>query len=139
MYMKMKLSEARERLANTRSKNALKVGSICWVRGPKERGIFEYPIEIIEDDAEETKIQEEEGSKATESMIAYGGPFVRKLGKLYRLGDSLDQRRLREAFPEYWEKYGVITNESVKIKEVKEKKSGETRSLAWIPSRDLMI
>jgi hypothetical protein len=41
-----------------------------------------------------------------EAMIRTGGGFVSRLGELYRKGDLDDQRKLRNAFPEYWKDYG---------------------------------
>ena len=41
----------------------------------------------------------------TEAMIVYGGSFVSMLGKLYRLADTDNRARLRQAFPEYWAEY----------------------------------
>ena len=46
--------------------------------------------------------------KITEKMIAVGGSFVNGLGNLWRAGDLDNQRRLKEAFPEYWKRYGEL-------------------------------
>lgn len=43
-----------------------------------------------------------------EAMIRMGGGFVKALGNLYRKADLENQRRLKAAFPEYWEEYGFI-------------------------------
>ena len=40
-----------------------------------------------------------------QNMIKYGGSFVRALGEAALHADPDNLRRLREAFPEYWEKY----------------------------------
>ena len=40
-----------------------------------------------------------------ESMINFGGDFVRRLGMLHRVGDPDNRARIKAAFPEYWEKY----------------------------------
>lgn len=40
-----------------------------------------------------------------EAMIRTGGGFVSRLGELYRIGDLDNQRKLRNAFPEYCEEY----------------------------------
>jgi hypothetical protein len=40
-----------------------------------------------------------------DTMILLGGGFVSSLGRLYRQADADNQRRLREAFPEYWVRY----------------------------------
>jgi len=44
----------------------------------------------------------------TEAMIRLGGSFVEALGHLFRLADSDNTRRLKVAFPEYWQKYAVL-------------------------------
>jgi len=41
----------------------------------------------------------------TEQMSASGGNFVRILGSLFRHADPINQKRVKEAFPDYWEKY----------------------------------
>ena len=46
--------------------------------------------------------------KISAAMIDTGGSFVQTLGKLFRLGDGENKRRLKEAFPEYWGKYADI-------------------------------
>jgi hypothetical protein len=43
-----------------------------------------------------------------EAMVRYGGSFVRSLGQLYRQADADNQRRLREAFQEYFTEYRDI-------------------------------
>ena len=42
------------------------------------------------------------------TMAAYGGTFVKRLGNLFFVADADNQRRLKEAFPEYWEQYGEM-------------------------------
>lgn len=44
----------------------------------------------------------------TEAMIRLGGGFVSGLGQLFRHADSDNQRRLRNAFPEYWKTYAEL-------------------------------
>ena len=39
------------------------------------------------------------------NMMQYGGSFVRALGAALLHADSDNMRRIRQAFPEYWEKY----------------------------------
>lgn len=41
----------------------------------------------------------------TEAMMALGGSFVSQLGRLFRLADDDNRRRLKAAFPEYWAEY----------------------------------
>lgn len=42
----------------------------------------------------------------TGAMALYGGSFVKGLGQLWRAADLENQRKLKGAFPELWEKYG---------------------------------
>ena len=42
------------------------------------------------------------------AMIRHGGSFVRALGQCYQRADEDNMRRLREAFPEVWAKYGDL-------------------------------
>jgi hypothetical protein len=44
----------------------------------------------------------------TETMIVYGGGFVSQLGRLIRLADDDNTRRLVEAFPEYIQQYDEL-------------------------------
>jgi hypothetical protein len=39
------------------------------------------------------------------TMATYGGTFVKRLGNLFFVADADNQRRLKEAFPEYWKQY----------------------------------
>jgi hypothetical protein len=41
----------------------------------------------------------------TDAMILYGGSFVQALGRLFRLADSENQRKLKTAFPDYFIEY----------------------------------
>jgi hypothetical protein len=43
-----------------------------------------------------------------ETMIAYGGAFIRRLGQAWQSADTTNQRRLKDAFPEYWAEYEII-------------------------------
>ena len=40
-----------------------------------------------------------------DAMSNYGGSFVRALGYAFRCADEINQRRLKQAFPEYWDQY----------------------------------
>ncbi len=42
------------------------------------------------------------------AMRRYGGGFVSKLGDALLRADLDNARRIRDAFPEYWEKYGLM-------------------------------
>lgn len=48
----------------------------------------------------------------TEAMIRRGGGFVHRPGYLIRAGDPDDQKRLIDAFPEYWNTYKKIGNDN---------------------------
>jgi hypothetical protein len=39
------------------------------------------------------------------AMRTRGGSFVKKLGELWPLADSDNQRRIKAVWPEYWETY----------------------------------
>jgi hypothetical protein len=39
------------------------------------------------------------------AMRQYGGNFVQKLGACISAADSTNAQKLKDAFPEYWEKY----------------------------------
>jgi Zn ribbon nucleic-acid-binding protein len=41
-------------------------------------------------------------------MMELGGSFVKKIAEAYRLADELNQRKLKFAFLEYWEKYAML-------------------------------
>lgn len=39
------------------------------------------------------------------SMQKYGGSFVSNIGAALRVADSDNASRIKQAFPEYWQKY----------------------------------
>jgi hypothetical protein len=45
------------------------------------------------------------------AMRQYGGNFVQKLGACISAADSTNAQKLKDAFPEYWEKYLEIGQE----------------------------
>lgn len=51
---------------------------------------------------------EQDDYDVTEAMIVYGGGFVSGLGHLFRQADPVNQRKLKAAFPEYWNTYREI-------------------------------
>ena len=55
----------------------------------------------------ETKkpIPREEMLKVANAMIKYGGSFVESLGKALLQADENNQQKIKNTFPEYWEKY----------------------------------
>jgi len=42
-------------------------------------------------------------------MVKYGGGFVKSLAEAAMRADSDNLRRIKEAWPEYWEKYSALT------------------------------
>lgn len=42
------------------------------------------------------------------AMERLGGGFIKGLAALYRQADEDNRRRLREAFPQYWDKYAEL-------------------------------
>jgi hypothetical protein len=50
----------------------------------------------------------------TEAMLTYGGAFVRALAAAYRVADIANQRRLKDAFPEYWAEYRDLAERAQK-------------------------
>lgn len=51
-----------------------------------------------------------------EKMQVYGGGFVKALAECFRCADNVNFRKLREAFPEYWENYEAMVSEDLKRK-----------------------
>ena len=43
-----------------------------------------------------------------ETMIRYGGSFVKSLGGALLCADAYNAKRIYEAFPEYWDEYRII-------------------------------
>jgi len=43
-------------------------------------------------------------------MVKYGGGFVRSLAEAAMRADSDNLRRIKEAWPEYWERYSIMSN-----------------------------
>lgn len=41
-------------------------------------------------------------------MYRYGGGFVRTLAQLFEKGDPENQRRIKAAWPEYWQQYAEM-------------------------------
>ena len=50
-------------------------------------------------------IDQEEVYNVTKGMTAYGGSFVKALGKALECADSINQQKIKDAFPEYWKQY----------------------------------
>lgn len=47
----------------------------------------------------------DEEFKIIEAMETYGGSFVKSLSQCFRHADPINFKKLKDAFPEYWEKY----------------------------------
>lgn len=63
----------------------------------------------------------------TEAMIVYGGGFVHKLGWLFRAGDEINRRRLKKAFPAYWQQYAALAERDRQRAERAQAKAGEAQ------------
>lgn len=50
-----------------------------------------------------------EGQKVAACMIKYGGSFVQHLGRAIISTNVQTQRRIKDAFPEYWQQYLEIS------------------------------
>jgi len=46
-----------------------------------------------------------ESQQVAKAMIRYGGGFVSHLGEALTRADPDNMKRIKQAFPEYWEKY----------------------------------
>ena len=44
-------------------------------------------------------------------MVEYGGSFVSKLGAAALAADSMNMKKLREAFPDYWANYARMAQQ----------------------------
>lgn len=43
-----------------------------------------------------------------QAMDGMGGEFIKQLAILYRRADSDNKRKIKEAWPEYWERYSEM-------------------------------
>ena len=59
---------------------------------------------------------EEEKFRVQNTMIKFGGSFFNKLGHALCSADPTNARKIKKAFPEYWEKY--LTRESDFVKDI---------------------
>jgi len=46
-----------------------------------------------------------EKQKVAENMMAYGGSFVRALARALSFADDINAEKIKNAFPDYWDKY----------------------------------
>jgi hypothetical protein len=49
--------------------------------------------------------------KVVENMQKYGGNFVQALSECFFRADRINFKKLKKAFPKYWEEYEKITKE----------------------------
>ena len=49
--------------------------------------------------------------KTIETMMEYGGSFVRKLGAAALVADEQNLRRIKATWPEYWEQYARMAKQ----------------------------
>ena len=50
----------------------------------------------------------EEEFKVIENMRIFGGSFIKSLAECFSHADPINFRRLKNAFPEYWEQYSKM-------------------------------
>lgn len=50
-------------------------------------------------------MDQEEKYIVSENMVNYGGSFVSKLGEAVKRADPTNLNKIKNTFPEYWEKY----------------------------------
>ena len=43
-----------------------------------------------------------------DNMVSYGGSFVKALGEALLHADPINTRKIKETFPEYWDRYFKI-------------------------------
>ena len=63
------------------------------------------PLNWIVEGIEIKTIPRDEILSVANSMIKYAGSFVESLGKALLQADEFNQQKIKNAFPEYWEKY----------------------------------
>jgi len=61
-----------------------------------------------------SEIDEKEKLEVAETMMKYGGSFVKALGRALLLADNNNTKKIKKCFKEYWEKYWKIYKESEK-------------------------
>ncbi len=49
--------------------------------------------------------------KTIETMMEYGGSFVRKLGAAALVADEQNLRRIKSTWPEYWDQYSRMAKQ----------------------------
>lgn len=59
-------------------------------------------------------IDQDEVLKVSRAMIREGGSFVCELGRALSHADPTNQQKIKDAFPEYWERYTRIAERLAK-------------------------
>ena len=61
-----------------------------------------------------TELSEQDRTRAVAAaMMRYGGNFVKSLGSALICADSVNTRKIKEAFPDEWDQYAsMIENEA---------------------------
>ena len=65
------------------------------------------PMKISFDDPEELS-EEDRTTAVAAAMMRYGGSFVEALGKALMVADSVNTRKIKEAFPREWNEYAAL-------------------------------
>ena len=63
---------------------------------------------------------EEEGYFAASAMVKFGGSFVKCLGEALYHADTSNAKKIKAAFPEYWEKYLKLAHDEEAAEEQRE-------------------
>jgi hypothetical protein len=80
-------------------KNKVKISKSEWTNLGKEAGWL----------GKKAHCGEEQCTVAN-SMMEYGGSFVKALGSALKLADPSNCEKIQNAFPEYWDKYLGFSN-----------------------------
>lgn len=51
--------------------------------------------------------------KIVDNMAEYGGSFVRALAEAFYKADNINFKKLKDAFPDYWEHYKKYNNKTI--------------------------
>lgn len=91
----------------------------------------------------EDAVQHDERLRASEAMRKYGGSFVAALGAALLCADLDNTQRIKSAFPEYWDKYSRLSEDSTggatdeaNVEEYEKDDDGRYRSENGFDQRD---
>ena len=65
------------------------------------------PVKVSFDDPKELSGQDRNAAVAA-AMLTSGGGFIRALGKALLYADSVNTRKIKEAFPREWNEYSAL-------------------------------